>query len=118
MDDAFNVGERTDRLEVRWDLRSPRVEAAVEGRPPEESDAGEASVVLDEREGQPIFHEAGDATRIAIRVPSDYQSLRSTDPAAATAWRDAVGGALEEAMGRGFRAIDFLRKGTYILERE
>lgn len=118
MDDAFNVGERTDRLEVRWDLRSPRVKSAVQGRPSEESDAGEASVVLDEREGQPIFQEVGDATRIAIRVPSDYQSLRRTDPAAAKAWRDAVGDAMEEAIGNGFRAIDFLRQGTYILERE
>jgi predicted GNAT superfamily acetyltransferase len=118
MDDAFNVGDRTDRLEVRWDLRSPRVEAAIAGRSPEESDAGETRAVLDERAGQPFPLEVGEATRIAIRVPSDYQSLRRTDPAAAKAWRDAVGDALEQAMRSGFRAIDFLRQGTYILERQ
>lgn len=118
MDDAFNVGERTDRLEVRWELRSPRVEAALAGRPPSESDAESDAVVLDEREGQPVRIDAVEAIRQLIRVPSDFQSLRSSDPATAKAWRDAVGDALEEAMGKGFRAIDFLRRGLYVLERE
>lgn len=117
MDDTFNVGDRTDRLEVRWELRSTRVEAALAGRPPSEEDAEGNAVVLDQREGQPIRIEAVDAIRELIRVPSDYQALRSTDPATARAWRDAVGDALEEAINEGFRAVDFLRQGVYVLER-
>ena len=118
MDDAFNVGERTDRLEVRWELRSPRVEAAVAGRPPAEGEAEAAGRVLDDRGGQPIRKEAGDATRILIRVPSDYQTLRASDPDTARVWRDAAADALEDALDRGFRAVDFLRQGAYVLERD
>jgi predicted GNAT superfamily acetyltransferase len=117
MDDEFNVGERTDRLEVRWELRSPRVEAAIGGRPPAEDGAAGASVVLDEREGRPARSEPGGATRRLIQVPSDYLSLRSADPAAAQAWRDAVADALEDAFRTGFRAVDFLSRGAYVLER-
>src|ERR671922_784039 len=108
MDDQFNEGERTDRLEVRWDLRSARVEAALGGSPMEEGAVREARVVLDERGAQPVRDFIGDAGRIAVRVPSDYQALRRSDPSAAEAWRDAVGDALEEALASGFRAIDFL----------
>jgi predicted GNAT superfamily acetyltransferase len=118
MDDAFNVGERTDRLEVRWELGSLRVEAALAGRHPAESDTERGEVLLDERGGRPIRKEIGDESRALIRVPSDYQSLREADAAASKAWRDAVGEALEVAMDKGFTAVDFLRHGAYVLERE
>jgi predicted GNAT superfamily acetyltransferase len=117
MEDAFNLGERTDRLDVRWELRSPRVEAAAAGRSPAEADAAGATVVLDDRKGRPVRQESGDAPRRLIRVPFDYQALRGTDSSAATEWRDAVADALEEAMNEGFRAVDFLREGAYVLER-
>lgn len=117
MDDQFNVGERTDRLEVRWDLRSPRVEAALHARPSDESNASQTAMVLDELDGQPIRIDTGDATRISIRIPRDYQALRGSDPVTAKAWREAVGDVLEESMDTGYRAVDFLREGMYILER-
>lgn len=118
MDDAFNVGERTDRLEVRWELRSPRVEAALAGRSSSADDPLRASVVLEQSDGEPVRHEAGDAARVFVRVPSEYQSLRSSAPATAKAWRDAVADAFEDVFSRGFRAVDFLRQGAYVLERE
>lgn len=118
MDDAFNVGDRTDRLEVRWELRSSRVEAVLAGRLSPPGDPERAAVVLDESDGQPIRHEAGDASRVFVRVPSEYQSLRSSDPTTARAWRDAIADALEDVLSSGFRAVDFLREGAYVLERE
>jgi len=117
MEDAFNIGERTDRLDVRWELRSPRVEAAAAGQALAEGGPAYASVVLDDREGRPIRQESGDATRRLVKVPSDYQALREADSSAAGEWRDAVADALEEAMNEGFRAVDFLREGAYVLER-
>ena len=117
MEDTFNIGERTDRLDIRWELRSPRVEAAAGGRSPAEADAADATVVLDDRDGRPTRQGSGDTPRRLVRVPSDYQGLRETDSSAARAWRDAVADTLEEAMNEGFRAVDFLREGAYVLER-
>lgn len=117
MDDAFNLGERTDRLDVRWELRSPRVEASAAGRSPAGVDAADATVVLDDHEGRPVRQTGGDGPRRLIRVPSDYQTLREEDSSAARTWRDAVADALQETMGEGFRAVDFLRDGAYVLER-
>jgi predicted GNAT superfamily acetyltransferase len=95
MDDAFNRGERSDRLEIRWELRSERVERAMAGSPPEPPGHG---VEL-------------------VRVPEDYHALRARDPEAARRWREDVADALEKAFAGGRRAIGFLRHGAYVLEQ-
>jgi predicted GNAT superfamily acetyltransferase len=95
MDDAFNRGDRSDRLEIRWELHTDRVERAMAGEPPE-----------------PAAPPAG-----LVRVPDDYHALRDRDPAAARRWRDEVADALEGAFAGGLRATGFLREGAYVLER-
>jgi predicted GNAT superfamily acetyltransferase len=116
MDDAFNAGERSDRLEARWELRHPRVEAALGGGEPEPDAAG-AVALLDASDGEPQPHTDREGDRLLVRVPSDYLMLREDDRDVATAWRDAVADALEEAFTRGFRATSFLRQGAYLMER-
>lgn len=96
MDDAFNRGERSDRIEFRWDLSSDRVAAAMAGR-------GVEAVV---NEGSTI-----------VRVPPEYHSLRERDPAEAVKWRDRVADELEQALVAGMEATGFLREGAYVLER-
>lgn len=93
MEDAVNADERTDRMEVRWELRSERVERAVGGGAPPEPDGLER-----------------------IPVPEDYLRLRTEDPAAAALARDAVADALEDAMARGLVAVDFA-DDCYVLDR-
>jgi predicted GNAT superfamily acetyltransferase len=115
MDDAFNAGERSDRLEARWELRHPRVEAAFRGWG-REPDDGEAIPILDEEDGEPRVHLEREGDLLLVRVPSDYLALRGKDREAAAAWRDAVADALEEAFRRGFRATGFLRGSGYLLE--
>lgn len=117
MDDAFNAGERSDRLEARWELLHPRVQAALGGGAPEPEDAG-AVALLDEADGEPQPHLERQGERLLVRVPSDYLMLRDDERGVATAWRDAVADALEEAFSRGFRAMSFLREGAYVMERE
>lgn len=77
MQDRFNAGEPTDRMEVRWDLRLPP------------------------RPERP----AGAVERVAI--PGDYLGLRETDPAAARAVRAATADRLEDLFRRGFAAVWF-----------
>jgi predicted GNAT superfamily acetyltransferase len=116
MDDAFNAGERSDRLEARWELRHPRVESTLRGERLEPDAAG-AVAILDHHDGEPRLHPEREGDRLLVRVPPDYLALREKDRDAARAWRDAVADGLEEAFGRGFRATGFLRDGGYLLER-
>jgi predicted GNAT superfamily acetyltransferase len=117
MDDAFNAGERSDRLEARWELRHPRVQAALRGEEQSDADAATAVAILDDEDGEPRAHPEREGDRLLVRVPPDYLALRQKDREAASAWRDAVADALEEAFRRGFRATGFERGGGYLLER-
>jgi predicted GNAT superfamily acetyltransferase len=71
--DAFNTGDRTDRVEVSWQLDRPVGGAAVAATP-------------------------GDSV---IVVPHDYLALRSADPDGAATLRASVGAALAELFARG-----------------
>ncbi|HEV3474641.1 MAG TPA: GNAT family N-acetyltransferase [Actinomycetota bacterium] len=114
MYDAFNRGDRSDRLEVHWELRTPRVEAACAGPVPERS--GEVAVLLGEKDGWPEPQRGSGGPPLSVRVPLDYHGLREDEPAAAAAWRDAVADALETAFADGLRGGDFTRQGAYVLE--
>jgi predicted GNAT superfamily acetyltransferase len=112
MDDAFNRGDRSDRLEIRWDLRSERVERAM---------AGEARepVVTDARtvvgQGGRAWNREG--TQLIVQVPDVYHGLRESDPDRASTWRDAVADAFEDLFAKGYRATGFAKRGRYVLER-
>jgi predicted GNAT superfamily acetyltransferase len=112
MDDAFNRGDRSDRLEILWELRSERVERALAGEPPE-PDLTDARVVVGtsgrrwDRRGQ----------RLIVQVPDVYHGLRETEPEIARGWRDAVADVLEELFSEGYRATGFATRGRYVLER-
>jgi predicted GNAT superfamily acetyltransferase len=96
MPDAINVGERSDRLEVRWEVRSPRVETALSGG------AGGAEP---------------DPEAILIPCPEDYLALRARDPDGARRSRDEVADAFEGAFAGGYVATGFRRGEGYVLER-
>jgi predicted GNAT superfamily acetyltransferase len=95
MDDAFNRGERSDRLEIRWELSSDRVERAMAGDAPDPTTEG----------------------ALLVRIPPDYLELRERDPAAAGRARDEVADALEGSFRHRYRAVGFVRRGAYVLER-
>ena len=121
MEDSFNRGERSDRLEVVWDLGSARVRRAFGERPPlPEVPSSSHDDALIEDHGLPSSGPAAeDAAAVSIVVPSDYHLLRDRDPDTAHAWRDAVGDALERWYGLGLRAIGFAQgpPARYLLER-
>ena len=110
MTDELNRGDRTDRLEARWDLdREPG---------PHGVDASDASVVLspesDEEDAKPgPVRPPGERTAV-IHVPQDYPGLRERDRALAAAWRDATAEAFEACFEAGMVATGFIRPGAYV----
>jgi predicted GNAT superfamily acetyltransferase len=122
MADTINIGERSDRLEVRWELDTDRVVRALEGTPPPSPDRHD-SVVLQDRDGRPVRSGGrwADEDHVIVGVPSDYLGLREGDRDLARAWRDAVAEVLEEAFDRGYLAIGFVRSellNGYVLARD
>ncbi|MDQ4005739.1 MAG: GNAT family N-acetyltransferase [Actinomycetota bacterium] len=117
MNDSFNRGDRSDRLEVRWDLNSERATAAVRGKR-EEAGVVDGAILLDATDRKPRLDEAVEGPQLLLRIPLDYHELRGRDQGLADAWRTAVRDALELVMGRGYVARGFLRDGTYVLEPE
>lgn len=119
MEDTFNRGDRSDRLEVIWDLDSDRVKEALReggraGRLPPEDGAW----LVTEENGSPARAElTGSPPWVWVHVPPEYHRLRNEDPDSARRWRDAVGDALEGALENGYRATSFVRDGGYVLER-
>jgi predicted GNAT superfamily acetyltransferase len=116
MNDAFNRGDRSDRLEVRWELGSERVVAAIRGEP-QEPDVTGAAMLLEDVDGKPHLETAADGPRLLLRIPPEYHELRASDEGLADAWRTAVGDALELATARGYVVRGFLRESMYVLER-
>lgn len=85
MIDALNVGDRSDRLVVRWDLdRTPGPRAL----PPSVD---------------------------RLEVPRDYPALRAENPTAAGLERDRVAAALDEAFGAGRIVAGFDPHGSAYL---
>jgi predicted GNAT superfamily acetyltransferase len=114
MTDELNRGDRSDRLEARWDLRpDPGPRAVVVGRPFQ---------VLS-RQGDPEAPEPS-AVRspqgevALVEIPPEYPSLKERYAGVATAWRDPVAEALEACLGAGLVAGAFLREGTYVFARK
>ena len=122
MEDGFNRGERSDRIEVVWDLSSDRVRGAL-GEIPRESSELNMTVpawVIEQEDGKPLVSETPtEGEIVSISVPSDYHALRDRDRDLAHAWRDAVADALENALGLGYRATSFSKPPltAYWLER-
>ena len=119
MPDAINVGDRSDRLVVRWDLDLPPRAPAVPGdaRLIVRSD-GPADAPVPVVAGEPVGADA-----VGIQIPRDHAALRVVDPALGAAWREVVGAVLESCveLGRSVVAFDPDRDGgrpTYFLAEE
>lgn len=84
--DAFNTGDRTDRVEVSWRLDAPVGGALVQPGPND----------------------------TVIAVPDDYLGLRAADPAEASRVRSTVGGAFAAAMAAGATVLGMSADGYVV----
>ena len=55
---------------------------------------------------------------VLIEIPSDFQAVKRADRDLAARWRRESRAALEAALDAGLIAVDFLRRGAYVMARE
>jgi predicted GNAT superfamily acetyltransferase len=111
MADSINVGERSDRLLVRWELEGrdpvsliPTAEATPVLR--RSTDGGPGEVGEPPSEGP-----------ASIQVPREYHELRAKEPEVGRLWRDATSSAFTACFGAGFKVVGFNPDSTYLLDR-
>ena len=122
--DSVNAGQGSDRLLLVWELTTPDVVAACEGR---QADAPEAearahlvqaiSVSDTDRPVVAAEPEWRSSRLVAIQLPADISALRRNDPGAAREWREAVRIVLGGLMDDGWQVTGFSRDEGYIVER-
>jgi predicted GNAT superfamily acetyltransferase len=116
MEDALNRGERSDRLEARWDL-----DQVPHGSGDHRE--GHAGTVVLGREGPedrptPSAIRPPDRDPALLWIPTDYALLRERDAGLAAGWRDAAAEAMEACLAAGLTARGFLREGAYVFQSE
>ncbi len=118
MTDLLNAGDRSDRFEVRWSLRSRRSVAAAAGTPPSEPGGGpavlEASGAPDAPE--PVARSARPEPGATVAIPADYLRLRRSDPGLAARWRDAAATAFRACFDAGLQAVAMSKAGVYTFD--
>lgn len=119
MGDVINGTDDSDRLLVRWDLRSAAVAAACAGRARLADRAAEqargAVVALDiAPDGSPLSGSLTGTVSL-VAVPTDIETIRPSDPELARRWRLALRETLVELMARGDRITGYDRSGWYVV---
>jgi predicted GNAT superfamily acetyltransferase len=124
MDDAINGGTETDRMLVRWELRSDLAVAACAAKPPavsadEERGRGAVVALSARPDGRPVTGPSaagghGPQT-LLVGVPADVETLRVTDPGCAAEWRSALRDVLAPMLAGGARVTGFDKSGWYVV---
>jgi predicted GNAT superfamily acetyltransferase len=123
-------GLPTDRLVVRWELRSPRVEErAREGEPPRSVALPAAPRINDVKwqGGWPVSSEPRldlEEPALLFEIPPDWDVLCQSAPRLAEAWHGTSRRAFQAYFARGYRAADFAptedagrRRPFYVLRK-
>lgn len=108
MTDRINRGDRSDRLEAVWRLRSERVERRLQGEgepsPPAVVGPAVLEVVGDPSSPRPRLTGEAPGPWATVEVPVDHHALRARDPGLGRAWREASGEALRACYQAGLVA--------------
>jgi predicted GNAT superfamily acetyltransferase len=117
MRDLLNRGDRSDRFEVRWSLRSERVARAI-GRDAVQPSIGEPllEAVGEEDAPRPRRTGAEPGPGATVAIPRDYPSLREKDAVLGREWREASAEAFRACFDRGLRATWMTKDGRYVFE--
>jgi chorismate synthase len=125
---SFLHGTGTDRLWVRWDLKTDRVKQRIERGPNQQEPLRLPEVptlVQVNEHNAPVSTEYSGADSSVIEIPADIDSLVEDDLALARRWREMTRAAFTSAIDRGLVVEDFFRVerrgqplGIYLLSRK
>jgi predicted GNAT superfamily acetyltransferase len=131
LDSSADRGLETDRLRLRWDLPSPRVEARLAGTIPtaaEDEARWRRSMpfleteLSDEGLRRPSAVQEADRPEAHLEIPFDLGVIRDNAPGLLRPWRHAVRDAFRAAFDLGYRVEDFVvlnleheRRSFYLL---
>jgi predicted GNAT superfamily acetyltransferase len=121
----------TDRLWVRWPIKSRRVEDRLRGKDPRpemvDALANLQPLVRFDGEGKPIRSDLTAALarqRVAIEIPSNVGEVEQGNPELAKDWRQSTRWAFTESLRAGFFVAEYCRTvrgkqgpGVYIMEK-
>lgn len=111
MADEINTGLPSDRLEVRWELRSDRVTALANGTttPIAENYPDDQFLLKVGDNGQPVRNKC-DSNRPShfVEIPSDLGQLKRRDLALAYEWRTTLREVLQDTFALGCTLVDFV----------
>lgn len=105
-------GLPTDRFEVEWLLRSPRVTEAREGKAVDRGDwrnlpHANCAHLEDELPRCETLELELDARELLVEIPLDITRIMSEDPELALSWRLEIRGILQNYLGRGYSVVGF-----------
>ncbi|GGT42492.1 hypothetical protein GCM10010207_48370 [Streptomyces atratus] len=120
MQDEVNAGTETDRLMVRWELTGRHAVGSAAGTPHivTVDEAGAHAVVgLDAKpDGRPAVGRR-DGDTVLVRIPTEIETVRRTDPPLAREWRYALREVLGGLMAEGHTVTGFTRDGWYVIDK-
>ncbi len=112
---ALHSGLGTDRFVVEWQLRHPRVEAALASSEPGDPGGSDAPVVNSEVRGGsvvPIEADPPELPVLRVEVPADIQRVKRRSMEQAQAWRRSTRRTLLYCLARDYRVTGFIREDS------
>ena len=113
LDDELNAGLPTDRFEVRWWLKSDRVQRRTHTLPPEPDTHNLHRTLRRLPDGSPgeILWPGGHEPTI-VEIPDDINRLRNERLDVAMSWREHTRQVFTRLFAEGYTVVDFVSQNT------
>lgn len=116
LNDGLNTGLPTDRIQIIWDMKSPKERI---------DHVDETQTLLKVGEQSRPLQEPQDITkgkRWFVGIPGDFQTIKTNDFALAKAWRFESRVIFQQLFAFKFQAVDYIydatnKQGFYVFEK-
>ncbi|MEW9677338.1 GNAT family N-acetyltransferase [Lentibacillus sp. L22] len=112
MNDEFNQGLPTDRIQIKWDISNQKSQ-------PDVSLQAEHILLDADENGYPIVKERLETANLAagdcyfVAIPKHFQGIKQTDFSLAKQWRLETRKVFQQLFDHGFQASDLIREAAH-----